>query len=59
MDYLKNIKELIENDIVLVKKKDYMNNTIGLILCKENNEIVLKYSSDNKIFSSTYKLGSF
>ena len=55
MDYLKNIKELIENDIVLVKKKDYMNNTIGLILCKENNEIVVKYVTDERILYSTYQ----
>ena len=37
-------------------KKDYMNDTIGLILCKENNEIVLKYSTDDRIFSSEYKI---
>ena len=37
-------------------KKDYMNNTIGLILCKEDNKIVLKYSTDERIFSSTYQL---
>ena len=37
-------------------KKDYMNNTIGLILCKEGNEIVLRYSTDKRIFMSTYKL---
>ena len=37
-------------------KKDYMNNTIGLILCKEGNEIVLKYTTDKRIFMSTYKL---
>ena len=37
-------------------KKNYMNNTIGLILCKEGNEIVLKYTTDKRIFMSTYKL---
>ncbi len=37
-------------------KKDYMNNTIGLILCKEGNEIVLRYSTDKRLFMSTYKL---
>ena len=36
-------------------KKEYMNDTIGLILCKENNSLVLKYSSDEKKYSSTYK----
>lgn len=37
-------------------KKNYMNNTIGLILCKEGNEIVLRYSTDKRIFMSTYRL---
>ena len=37
-------------------KKEYMNKTIGLILCKEDNKIVLKYSTDEKIFASTYQL---
>ena len=31
------------NYIDLNIKKDYMNNTIGIILCKENDEIVIKY----------------
>jgi len=37
-------------------KKDYMNKTIGIILCKENNEIVVKYVTDERILFSTYKL---
>ena len=37
-------------------KKEYMNDTIGIILCRENNELVLKYSSDYRIYVSTYKL---
>jgi len=37
-------------------KKNYTNNTIGLILCKGGNEIVLKYTTDNRIFISSYKL---
>ena len=37
-------------------KKDYMNNTIRLILCREGNEIVLRYSTDKRLFMSTYKL---
>ena len=37
-------------------KKNYMNKTIGLILCKEDNKIVLKYSTDERIFASTYKI---
>ena len=37
-------------------KKDYMNKTIGIILCRENNEIVVKYITDEKIFFSIYEL---
>ena len=37
-------------------KKDYMNKTIGIILCKENNEIVVKYITDERMLFSTYKL---
>jgi len=37
-------------------KKDYMNKTIGIILCKENDEIVIKYITDERLFMSTYKL---
>ena len=36
-------------------KKTYMNNSIGLILCREDNQIILKYSTDKRIFSSSYK----
>ena len=37
-------------------KKDYMNNTIGMILCKEDDEIVIKYVTDERILFSTYQL---
>lgn len=33
-----------------------MRDTIGMILCRENNEIVLGYMSDENIFTSTYSL---
>ena len=32
------------------------NNTIGIIICKEDNKLILKYCSDPRIFSTTYKL---
>ena len=60
------IRELRHTDIGQIKyymnyidtniKKSYMNKTIGLILCKENNEIVIKYVTDDRIFYSTYML---
>lgn len=37
-------------------KKDYMNKTIGIILCKEGSEIVIKYITDERILFSTYQL---
>ena len=37
-------------------KKDYMNNTVGLILCRENDEIVIKYITDERLFTSSYKI---
>ena len=60
------IRKLIPSDIGQIKyymnyidsniKKSYMNKTIGLILCKEGNEIVIKYVTDKRILMSTYKL---
>lgn len=60
------IRKLSSKDIGQIKlymnyidyniKKDYMNNTIGIILCKENDEIVIKYVTDVNILLSTYQL---
>ena len=33
-----------------------MNKTKGIILCKENDEIVIKYITDERLFMSVYKL---
>ena len=32
------------------------NNTIGIIICKEDNKYIIKYYSNNKIISRTYEL---
>ena len=37
-------------------KKDYMNKTIGIILCKEDDKIVVKYVTDERILFTTYEL---
>ena len=60
------IRRLIPSDIGQIKyymnyidyniKKSYMIKTIGLILCKEGNEIVIKYVTDERILMSTYEL---
>lgn len=60
------IRKLIPQDIGQIEyymnyidehmKKDYMNKTIGVILCKEDNEIVIKYVTNEKLFVSTFQL---
>ncbi|MBQ3435502.1 MAG: DUF1016 family protein [Bacilli bacterium] len=32
------------------------NNTVGIIICKQDNEYVIKYCSDNRIIAREYKL---
>ena len=45
MNYInENIKTIDEND------------TVGIIICKHNNEYVIKYCSDNRIISREYEL---
>lgn len=45
MNYInKNIKTIEEND------------TVGIIICKQDNEYVIKYCSDNRIISRIYEL---
>jgi len=60
------IRKLMPSDIGQIKyymnyidsniKKDYMNKTIGIILCKEDDEIVVKYVTDERVLFSTYQL---
>lgn len=47
---------LYANYIDAHMKKEHMNETIGIILCKENNRIVPGYMTDEKTYYSTYKL---
>ena len=45
MNYIdKNVKTIEENK------------TIGIIICKQDNQYVIKYCSDNRIISRTYEL---
>lgn len=30
------------------------NKTVGIIICKQNNQYVIKYCSDNRIIARTY-----
>ena len=45
MNYIdKNIKTVEEND------------TVGIIICKQDNEYVIKYCSDDRIIAREYEL---
>ena len=42
---------------IYAKAKDYSKEkTIGIIICKKDNEFVMEYCSDDKIFRTIYKL---
>ena len=47
---------LYKNYIDLNMKKDYMNDTVGIVLCKEKDKVVVEYMTDENIFFSTYQL---
>ena len=40
-------------------KRIYQDKTIGIIICKEDNQYIIKYSSDDRILSRTYELVYF
>ena len=46
--------EIYMNYIDRNLKHDYHDKTIGIIICKHDNKLVLEYSSDPRIFSTTY-----
>ena len=37
-------------------KKINQDNTIGIIICKKDNEFIMEYCSDERIFKTTYEL---
>ena len=48
--------EIYMNYIDRNLKRNYHDKTIGIIICKKDNKLVLEYSSDPRIFSTTYIL---
>ena len=48
--------EIYMNYIDRNLKRNYYDKTIGIIICKKDNKLVLEYSSDSGIFSTTYIL---
>ena len=37
-------------------KNIYQNKTVGIIICKYNNQFVVKYCSNQRVYSTTYEL---
>ena len=37
-------------------KKINQENTIGIIICKKDNQFIMEYCSDARIFKTTYQL---
>ena len=54
-EYLGQILKYV-NYVDLNIKKSFHDKTIGIIICKENNQFVLKYSTDQRIYNTTYEL---
>ena len=53
MNYYNEIKkELIDKNIKTIEE----NNTVGIIICKQDNEYVIKYCSDDRIIAREYEL---
>ena len=45
MNYIdKNLKSINEN------------NTIGIIICRNGNDFIMEYCSDNRVFETNYKI---
>lgn len=53
-EYLGQILKYV-NYVDLNIKKPFYEKTIGIIICKENNQFVLKYSTDQRIYNTTYE----
>ena len=58
--YYSCIKELNinNNKLYFLNNKDYKNenDTVEIIVCKQDNEYVIKYCSDNRIIAREYEL---
>ena len=54
-EYLGQILKYV-NYVDLNIKKPFHDKTIGIIICKENNQFVLRYSTDERIYNTTYEL---
>ena len=54
-EYIGQIKKYM-NYIDKNIKSINQNNTIGIIICKKDNEFIMEYCSDERIFKTTYQL---
>ena len=52
-----DVKDLVPNPILIKNIKTIEeNDTVGIIICKQDNEYVIKYCSDDRIIAREYKL---
>ncbi|MBR2707994.1 MAG: DUF1016 family protein [Bacilli bacterium] len=54
-EYIGQVKKYM-NYVDKNMKKDFHENTVGIIICKKEDKYVLEYCSDNRIFTTTYEL---
>ena len=54
-EYIGQVKKYM-NYVDKNMKKDFHENTVGVIICKKEDKYVLEYCSDSRIFITTYEL---
>ena len=54
-EYIGQVKKYM-NYVDKNMKKDFHENTVGVIICKKEDKYVLEYCSDSRIFTTTYEL---
>ena len=37
-------------------KESFNDNTVGIVICKKENEFIIEYCTDPRIFTTTYEL---
>ena len=54
-EYIGQVKKYM-NYVDKNMRKEFHDNTVGVIICKREEEFVLEYCSDDRIFTTTYEL---
>ena len=54
-EYIGQVKKYM-NYVDKNMRKEFHDKTVGVIICKREDEFVLEYCSDDRIFTTTYEL---